>query len=174
MRLPLIALPLLALMACGGPDATIHYHQVGACNGGQGQSGDPSTFYNAGPNQAYVIFDIAELDNTQVTSAWTLDPTKFHVNSTVSDSFDPTLMIYQWKLGPFALVDTTIPAGADFKFAFAYGALVVQTSASDGASEADTTKYDLLYTPTGPGVIMSQDPPTSTAYTPNCADVVLK
>ena len=161
------------LAACGNPDAIIKYHQVGACNGGQGQSGSPSTSYNAGPNQAYVVFAIESVDNTQVTSSWTLDPTKFHVTS--SGAFDPNLMIYHWVLGPFALVNTTIPASTNYGFSTnAYGALVVQTAASDGASEASKTKYNLLYTPTGPGVIMSQNPPASTAYTPDCATIKLQ
>ena|SRR5271157_264202 len=175
MKLLRLLATCCALSGCGGTDAIVTYHQVGACNGGQGQSGDPSTFYNAGPNQAYVIFAIENINNTQVTSSWTLDPTKFFVNTTTKDSFDPSLMIYHWVLGPFALVDTTIPAGVNYGFSTnGYGALVVQTSASDGASEADTTKFNLLYTPTGPGVILTQNPPASTAYTPNCANVQLK
>ncbi len=163
------------LAACGNPDAIIKYHQVGACNGGQGQSGDPSTSYNAGPNQAYVVFAIESVDNTQVTSSWTLDPTQFFVNTMTKDSFDPSLMIYHWVLGPFALVNTTIPAKTSYGFSpFAYGVLVVQTSALDGASEASKTDYNLLYTPTGPGVILSRDPTASTAYTPDCASIKLQ
>jgi hypothetical protein len=174
---PLLVGASLMLAGCGNIDAVVKYHQVGSCNGGQGQSGDPSTFYNAGPNQAYVVFAIENVDNTQVTSSWTLDPTKFFVNSTVKDSFDPSLMVYRiFGISPsVALISTTIPASTNYGFSpYAYGALVVQTAASDGASEADKTKYNLLYTPTGPGVIMSQNPPASTAYTPNCADVQLQ
>jgi hypothetical protein len=176
IHLPLIALPLLALAACGGTDATITYHQVGACNGGvyTDQSGNVDA-YSAGPQQAYVIFAIENIDNSQVTSSWTAQPTNFFVNSGIKDSFDPTLTLYAQKLGPFAMVSTTIPAGANYGFSpYAYGAVVVQTSAADGASEADTTKYNLLYTPTGPGVILSQNPPASQAYTPDCATVTLK
>lgn len=175
----LAACGLLALAGCpqpGAPDAIIKWHRVAACNGGQGQSGDPSTFYNAGPNAAYVVFAIESVDNTQVAQSWTLDATKFHVGSA---SFDPGLMIYHWVLGPFALTTFPIPAGGTTPLSFetnAYGALIVQTAAADGASEADTTDYQLLYSPASgdPGVIMEESPPASTAYTPNCADVALK
>jgi hypothetical protein len=166
--------PLLALYlcSCGNPDATITWHKVGACNGGVSQSGDPSENYNAGPNQAYVIFTIDNVDNRGVNQAWTLDATKFHVGSAF---FDPGLMIYNAKLGPFAL--STFPIPPSVKIAFsAFGALVVSTAAMDGASEADTANYSLLYMPSpgDPGVIMKQGPDASTAYTPDCATVQLK
>lgn len=169
-----LALSLSDCPAPGAPDAIIHWSKVGACNGGQGQSGDPSTFYNAGPNQAYVVFAIESVDNTQVNQPWTLDATRFHVGSS---SFDPSLMIYHWVLGGVALQTFPILAGQDTGFLTnAYGALVVQTAAADGASEADTMDYQLLYSPASgdPGVIMEESPPASTAYTPNCADVALQ
>jgi hypothetical protein len=171
-----LSLPALAVLlhGCGAPDATIHWHKVGACNGGVSQTGDPSQSYNAGPNQAYVIFAIENVDNRGVSQAWTLDATKFHVGSA---SFDPSLMIYSAKLGPFALGTFPIPANVVTAFfGNAYGALVVSTVATDGASEADTESYSLLYTPAAgaPGVIMVQGPVASMAYTPNCADVKLQ
>jgi hypothetical protein len=154
---------------------------VGACNGGQGQSGDPSTFYNAGPNQAYVIFDIEKIDNTTRSSVFNFDSTQVFTNSgSVKSSLDPTLMVYAQKLGPFAVGNYTVAAGKDIGFfAGAYGALVVQTSASDGASEADRVSYFLGYTGSNSGgvppVIMSntQSSVTSWPYTPNCADISL-
>jgi hypothetical protein len=168
--------PLLALclLRCGNPDATISWHKVGACNGGVSQSGDPTESYFAGTQHAYVIFAIESVDNSGVNQAWTLNPTQFHVGSA---SFDPGLMIYSAKLGPFAL--GTFPISANIKTSFfgnAYGALVVSTTADDGASEADTASYPLLYTPASgdPGIIMMQGPDASTAYTPNCADVQLQ
>lgn len=176
-KLSILLLPL-ALAGCpnpGPPDAIVHYHQVGACNGGQGQSGDPSTFYSAGPNQAYVVFAIDSIDNSQVAQPWTAKVAGFHVNP--SDSFDPTLMIYRWVLGPFAMVDTPIPANVNYGFSpSAYGALVVQTSAANGADEANVTNYQLLYTPAvgAPGVIMEKGPPTSWPDTQDCSSIALK
>jgi hypothetical protein len=168
--------PLLALYlcSCGNPDATITWHKVGACNGGVSQSGDPTESYNAGPNQAYVVFAIESINNNGVNQAWTLGAAKFHVGSAF---FDPGLMIYSAKLGPFALGTFPIPANNQITFfGNAYGALVVSTTAMDGASEADTANYSLLYSPNpgDPGMIMTQGPDASTAYTPNCADVQLK
>ena len=177
MKRIIAPLTLAALALCGcnpKPDAIIHWHKVGACNGGQGQSGSPSTSYNAGPNAAYVVFAIERVDNSQVAQAWTLNATNFHVGSA---KFDPGLMIYQWVLGPFALQTYSIPAKGNIGFSTnAYGALVVSTTATDGASEADTANYSLLYAPASgdPGVIMQKEPDASVAYTPNCGDVALK
>jgi hypothetical protein len=175
MRLrALLALLALPLCSCGAPDATIVWHKVGACNGGVSQSSDPSENYNAGPNQAYVVFAIESIDNRGVSQAWTVDATRFHVGGAF---FDPNLMIYNAHLGPFALLTFPIPANSKLGFATnGYGALVVSTTASDGASEADTANYPLLYTPAAgaPGVIMMQGPDASMAYTPNCADVQLR
>jgi hypothetical protein len=169
-------LPLLALGLCGcnpQPDAIIKWHKVGACNGGLGQGGDPSTSYNAGPNAAYVIFAIESVDNTQTNVAWTLNATQFHVGSA---AFDPGLMIYRWVLGPFALTTFPIPKSAIGFSTNAYGAMVVTTTATDGASEADSANYSLQFTPSAgaPGVVMEQNPAASTAYTPDCASVQLK
>lgn len=172
-----ILFPLLPLALCGcnpQPDAIIHWHKVGACNGGISQTGDPTESYNAGPNQAYVIFAIESIDNTAVNQKWLIDATKFHVGSA---NFDLHLMLYSAKLGPFALETFPIPAKTSISFQTnGYGALVVPTSTSDGAKEASTTNYSLLYTPNSgdPGVIMEQGTTASTAYTPNCADVQLK
>lgn len=172
--LPLFAMAL-SLSACNPqPDAIIHWHKVGACNGGQGQTGMPSTFYNAGPNAAYVVFAIESIDNTQVKQAWTVNATNFHVGSS---KLDPGLMIYHWVLGPFALNTFPIPASTKISFQTnGYGAMVVSTTASDGASEADTANYSLLYTPNSgdPGVIMEQSGNNTTPYTPDCATVQLK
>jgi hypothetical protein len=165
---------ILGLCSCGGPDATIAWHKVGACNGGISQSGDPTESYNAGPNQAYVVFAIESVDNVGVNQAWTLDATKFHVGSSF---FDPGLMVYSAKFGPLALGTFSVSANTTTSFfGYAYGALVVITTASDGASEADTANYSLLYMPASgdAGVSMTQGPDASTAYTPNCADVQLK
>lgn len=172
----IIAAAALSVLLAGctpQPDAIIHWHKVGACNGGQGQTGDPSTSYFSGPNAAYVVFAIESVDNTQVGQAWTLNATNFHVGSA---KFDPGLMIYHWVLGPFALQTFPIPKSSIGFSTNAYGALVVATSASDGAIEADTANFSLLYTPASgdPGVIMEQTGGNTTPYTPDCATVQLK
>jgi len=179
-RLPILLLPLI-LIGCpqpGAPDAIIHYHQVGACNGFQYTDAYGDTWLaDAGPNQAYVIFAIESIDNSQVSQSWTLNPTSFHVNTSMADPFDPTLSLYQYIFGPFALIGTTIPASNPYGFSpYAYGALVVQTSSANGADEANKTDYQLLYTPGSgaPGVIMEKSPPTSWSDTQDCSSIVLK
>lgn len=169
---------LLLVTACTLHPVTITYHQTGACNGGQGQSGDPSTFYNAGPNQAYVVFGIERIDNSQGTINFNFAPTKLFVNTTTRDFVDPRLSIYQWKLGPFASVPTTVTAGNNIGFAVSgQNALIVQTTATDGASEANKTNYFLSYN-TAPGdlgvlFVKSDSKQTSWPYTPDCATISL-
>ncbi len=174
-----LALPL-ALTGCPNPNgtATISYHQTGACNGGQGQSGDPSTFYNAGPNQAFVVFGIERIDNSAGSVTFNFDPTKLFVNSTTRDFVDPSLMIYKWVLGPFASVPQSIAAGSNVGFAVSgQNALVVQTTNPNGSVEANMTSYFLLYNtgPSDPGVVMNKTDASQTTWpnTENCAAISL-
>lgn len=164
----------LTLAACPNPNgtATISYHQTGACNGGQGQSGSPSTFYSAGTNQAYVVFGIERIDNSAGKVNFNFDPTKLYVNSSQRDFVDPTLMIYKWVLGPFASVPQTVPAGANIGFAVSgQNALVVQTANADGSTEANMTSYQLFYnTGSGdPGIFMIKTDSSQTSW-PNTQD----
>lgn len=175
----LLALPL-ALTGCPNPNGTvtISYHQTGACNGGQGQSGNPSTFYNAGPNQAFVVFGIERIDNSAGAIGFNFDPTKMFVNGTPRDFVDPTLMIYKWVLGPFASVPQSVAAGANIGFAVSgQNALVVQTANPNGSAEANMTNYFLSYNsgPGDPGVIMSKTDASQTTWpnTENCATISL-
>lgn len=170
----------LTLTACPNPNGTvsISYHQTGACNGGQGQSGDPSTFYSAGSNQAFVVFGIERIDNSSGAVPFSFDPRKLFVNSTVRDFVDPNLMIYRWVLGPFASVPTSVPAGSNFGYAVSgQNALVVQTTNPDGSTEANMTPYSLLYNASAsdPGVIMIKTDPSQTSWpnTQDCATIAL-
>jgi hypothetical protein len=165
---------LLALAGCPNPNGTvtISYHQTGACNGGQGQSGNPSTSYFAGPNQAFVVFGIERIDNSAGAVAFNFDPTKMFVNSTTRDFVDPSLMIYKWVLGPFASVPQTVAAGANIGFAVSgQNALVVQTTNPDGSAEANMTSYSLLYNTSAsdPGVLMNKTNASRTSW-PNTED----
>jgi hypothetical protein len=143
---------LIAVAGCGpsSPAVTITYHQVGACNGYQG----PNGLVSVGTNQAYVIFGIERIDNTQRTSSFAFDPTRLFFNGTIRDFFDPSLAIYHDILGPFAAVSTTVSAGQNYGFnPSAYGALVAQTANPNGAVEANNTAYFLNYN------TQSSDPP---------------
>ncbi len=131
---------LLLLTGCGQPAVTITYHQTGACNGGQGQSGDPSTSYNAGPHAAFVVFGIERIDNSQGKVPFNFVPTKLFVNACPRAFVDPTLMIYKWILGPFATAPLTEAPGKSANFpGTSQSALVVQTGGEDGAKEANMT-----------------------------------
>jgi len=177
--LRVLALPAFAfsLAACNpNGTATINYHQTGACNGGQGQSGDPSTFYNAGPHAAYVVFGIERIDNSQGRVPFNFDPTKMFVNG--GNHVDPGLMIYKWVLGPFASVAATVGANSTWNFAVSgQNALIVQTTAANGASEANNTPYFLNYA-TGvndPGVVMNKTDASQKSWpdTENCSSILL-
>jgi hypothetical protein len=170
---------ILSLTAPSCPNGLVNitYHQVGACNGGPSDNGE----YNAGPNQAYVVFAIESIDNTQNLNAFAYDPSNIFWVANQNDAFDSTLEIYRFVFGPFATAPLTVNAQQSIGFSpFGYGALVVQTSATDGASEANNTAYFLGYKGSGVGtnpfVFMTKSDASQTSWpnTPNCADIVLQ
>jgi hypothetical protein len=129
---------------CQPTPVTINYQQTGACNG------DPSASvpYNAGPNQAYVVFHIESIDNSLGGSTnFFFDPSRLFVQqSTGEDFFNSSLGIYPDLFGPFAAVPATVSAGNVLAFSFgAFGATVVTTTNPDGAAEANQTSYLLGY-----------------------------
>ena len=174
----LSATALSALVAACNPYGidTVNYHQVGACNGYQ----IGNNVFSVGPNAAYVFYKIESVDATSNSQTplsynpnlhYTVDP----VHGT-RDSFDSTLSVYSDIFGPFAVAPVTVPPGA-LVGVNGYGALVVSTSATDGASEASHTPYPLNYnTPANStGVVMNNtSSATSWPYTPNCQSVTLQ
>ena len=176
----LLGVPLLLPLMLSGcpnplpPAAVISYHIVGMCNGYQAPDG---SVFSVGPNQAYVFYDVTEINN-QNSDPFNFDPSLLYTTSTMRDSVDPGLSVYADIFGPFSLPATTIPGNSDIPYAAGYEALVVQTAAADGASEADHTPYPLDYaTPANSvGVIMSQTDigRTSWPYTPDCGTIVLQ
>jgi hypothetical protein len=170
---------LMSLMAPSCPNGMVQitYHQVGACNGGATNDGE----YNAGPNQAYVVFAIESIDNTQSPKAFNYDPSNILWVQNQNDAFDSNLEIYRYLLGPFATVPTTVNAKTSINFnPNGFGALVLQTTASDGASEANNTSYFLAYkgsgNPGNPVILMTKSNANQNSWpnTPNCADIILK
>lgn len=159
-------LPLFLLTACppgSPPPVVITYHQVGACNGYQNQYG----LVAAGTNQAYVVFGIESINNSQGTTAFAFDPTKLYVSSVKQDFVDPNLQFSHDILGPFAAVPTTVAAGQNLGFQVsAYGAVVVQTANPNGAAEANNTSYFLNYqTPPGsPPVTLVKSDSSQTSW----------
>jgi hypothetical protein len=163
------------LTACGNPDVTITYHQIGACNGFPTNSGET----NVGPNQAYVVFGIEKIDNPNGSGAtFNFDPNKLFVNSTVKDFVNTSDLIFSNILGPFSATTATITQGNSINFAVsAQVATVVQTAASDGAVEANKTNYTLLYNVGSgdPGVILVKSDASQTSWplTENCQAISL-
>ena len=159
---------------CAGLPVTITYHQVGACNGYAGGGGA----INVGPNQAYVIFGVERIDNSLSSSSFNFDPANLFVQQAAPRFFDPSLALYPDVLGPFAAVPMFLPIGQDRMFAVsAQGAVVVTTTTTDGAVEANQTKYFLSYNrqPTDPPIalIKSDAARTSWPLTQDCKTIVL-
>jgi hypothetical protein len=136
------------LSACGTMD-TLSYKQIGACNGSS-----RGTFSSV--NQAYVLFALDTLTIPPGASAFNFDPTLLFTRDTLGHRrfYDPGVNMNPQELGTFMARQVTAPAnpGKDpiqLNLA-AYFFIVVGTSATDGASEANRTPYVLNYaTPVG-------------------------
>ncbi len=160
---------------CGASPLTIRYHQVGACNGFV--TGDRTTA--VGPNAAYVIFGIESIDNSGGSAAFAFDPRNLFVAQTPPDFFDPSLLLYSDVLAPNAAVATTVNASQRLTFSpSGLGALVVSTSTSSGADEANQTAYFLGYQAqaTDPAVTLVKTDAARQSWpiTPNCRDIQLQ
>jgi hypothetical protein len=166
----------VALAGCpgGAPQSSVSiaYKQIGACNG----FATPNGLVSAGVNQAYVLFAVERIDNTGNAAPFAYDPG--NIGAIVAghrDAFDSGLQLYKFILGPFATAPMTVAAGQTISFSpFGFGALIVQTMAADGASEADHTAYFLTYQGSGnPLVVMTNTDASRTSwpYTPDCSTV---
>ncbi|MBV9081924.1 MAG: hypothetical protein JOZ62_04555, partial [Acidobacteriaceae bacterium] len=160
------------------PEVTISYHQVGACNGYDVGNG----LVSPGVNHAYVVFGIEEINNSQGTAAFAFDHTKLYVQQAIQEFLGGgpgMLEIYRDILGPFAAVPTTVNAGQDIHFQVsAFGALVVTTNNSDGASEANQTPYFLKYSPASSdpvvNLVKTDAARTSWLNTPDCTTIAIQ
>ncbi len=165
---------VLGLASCqtplAGPAAIITYHQVGACN----VAGDATP----AANQAFVIFAIDKIDNTQSGINFNFDPTKLYTNSGAADPIDPQVPATQQILGGQQIGPATISAGNTHYFGNSpFGMAEVATTAANGAAEANNVNYNLNYN-TG-----TADPPillqklnlgrTIWPDTPHCSDINL-
>ena len=157
----------MVLDGCGGGNgtATINFTQVGACNGWK----EGNDTHAAGPNAAYVIFKVHNIDNTQGTVNFAFDPSKMYVNITGRPHMDPNLSLAHF-IGVFQLVPTTVPAkqlvGLD-----GYAVTVVQTSNVNGSVEANQTSYFLGYDAGSgdPSVVLAKMNSSQTSW-PNTED----
>jgi hypothetical protein len=162
--------------AVSSSPVNITYHQTGACNGYSPSGGG---IVSAGPNAAFVLFGIEKIDNSGGSAAFAFDPTKLFVQQAVRHFIDPNLAIYRDILGPFAAVSTTVNQGQLMKFnPVAQGALAVQTTNSDGSTEANQTAYFLKYngSPTDPTVTLTKSDASRTSWpnTQDCTAITLQ
>lgn len=171
-KLVLISLSGLLLTAATCPPAepvvTVHYRQVGACNGYQRGTGP----VNAGVNGAFVAFKVISIDNSKRSTAFNFDPTRMFVNGT-SDHISTSLSLAQ-DLAPLSAVPVTVPA-MTHQGNNGIGVVRVSTAAADGASEANNTNYILAYErgPGDPGVLLQKQNAGQTTFanTPNCTSI---
>lgn len=162
-----IPLALLALLSgCANPGAavpngtaTIRYEQLGACNGYK----DGNNVVSAGPDAAFVIFKIIEINNSNGKVNLAYDPTKLFVppNAHVSTS----LSLAQ-KIGVLGTTAKTVAAGTNLPHN-GYAVVAVPTgNSSDPQLEANLVNYFLSYEndPSGPGIILSKVNHAQTKY----------
>jgi Pro-kumamolisin, activation domain len=169
---------LISELANGAPTAapptppTITYHQTGACNAYVNSFGGVS----AGPNAAFVMFGIEQIDNSASAKPFAFDPTKLYVQQAKQEFVDPSLSIYADIFGPFAAIPTSVAAGFDMKFSpSAQAALTVQTVNVDGATEANNTSYLLRYnsSATDPPVLFTKSDAPPWPLTQDCTAIML-
>ena len=148
---------------------TIHYKQLGSCNGFNNGGGATS----AGPNRAYATFRVANIENKDSAARdFNFDPNRIYIDQS-SRAFTSTQLNLS-QFNPFYAKARFVPKGTATAI---NGAVigVVSTSAADGASEANKTSYTLFYdTPAGgQGVALVNDNPTQTTWpsTPDCTTI---
>lgn len=138
----------------GGPliedAATIVFDQVGACNGYQQTSGPPGSgpvnVVSAGANQAYVVFRVVEIDNTKSSKDFNFDPARLYVSGSNPRAYVKPTLSFAQDLGVFTAVPMLIPKGKKVGIN-GLAVAVVPTGAVNGASEANSISYMLLYDP---------------------------
>jgi hypothetical protein len=167
---------MLALAACGqGPlaqdAAVIQFEQVGACNGFT--SGAVTT--SSGPNAAYAVFKIVQIDATKSGVTFSFDPKRLFVTATSPRAFvDNNLQLAQLA-GVFRQPASQMPAGKTVQFnGFAF--TVVPTATVSGAVEANQTNYFLTYdlAPGDPGITFTKTGRTSWPLTEDCLAIAYK
>jgi hypothetical protein len=167
---------LSGVPAPGTPLVTIRYHQVGACNGFVDSFGGVS----AGPNAAFVVFALESVDNSGTASNLAFDPQLLFVHQSVDEFIDSGLKIATEIIGSASEVQpSTVLAGKVLNFSPSkFGPLVVATSDSNGATEANQTAYFLRYkaAPTDPVVFLIKSDATRTSFptTEDCKTIVFK
>jgi hypothetical protein len=159
-------LPLLLLAtACPRNQSlvSVNYSQLGACNGYQ----DGDTVVSAGPNAAFVVFRVSNVDATQSTQDFSFNPTLLYVNPPPT-YVDDNLSLAK-RLG--IIPPTVVPHGQVVGIN-GFAVTTVSTVNPNGAVEANQTSYFFDYK-TGasdPSVLLTKQNPKQTTWplTENC------
>lgn len=158
----LLSLVLLAGCPNSNGTATIRYEQLGACNGYK----DGNTVVSAGPNAAFVLFKINNIDNRNGKINFSYDPTKLCISSSSPAACVSTTLSLAQKIGVLGTTATTVSAGTDLQHN-GYAVVAVATGNSpDPQQEANTVNYFLTYaTGTGdPGILLDKKNSSQTQY----------
>ena len=163
--LPLVAAMALVASACDKPITdlvTIHYRQIGACNG----FAHDGVLTSAGAGAAYVVFQVSSIENNGSGARdYTFDPAHLFVNTDPRAYADANTLA---TLNPFVTTGAFVPAHTTRT---QIGDVVVIVPVSGGATEANNTAFTLLYeTPAGSqGAFAVKDNVTQTQW-PNTLD----
>jgi hypothetical protein len=152
-----------------GPVATLSYRQLGACDSFSTGS------LGAGANKAFVFFRMDSLDNGSSATVH-FDPFQLYVpglNTVPGEGQIDKTLSTEWALalqGPVA-GPATVAANTTMALS-GWGVMLVSTSTSDGAVEANNTAY-LLDDAPGAGILPVTETPNQTSwpYTPSCGSI---
>jgi len=179
LYLPLALLLTAATCPPSPPAVTVHYRQIGACNGyrqntGPGGAG-PIQTVSAGPKAAFVAFKVLSIDNSKGSTPFNFDPNRMFVTGTSPEEHISTSLSLARDLAPLSAVPVTVPAGAN-QGNNGIAVVRVATASADGASEANKTNYFLSYAgaPGDPGVLLAKENSSQTTYpnTPDCTMII--
>jgi len=155
----------LGLAACASP-SIINYRQVGACNGYVAGN----RVVSAGPNAAFVVFKIENIDASKADANFDFDPARMYASLSTQRFIEPGLQL-TGDLGLPAATSKNVPKGANVAVN-GYGVIVVPTATVDGATEANQTNYMLNYQSLagGSGALPTKLNASQTAWpvTPDC------
>lgn len=137
-----------------GSTVTVHYSQVGACNGYASGSGITSKR----PNSAFVVFKIESFDTTKSGVDFRFVPTRLFVNlEPKKETWGSSLVSGQYyasgdrrfadPLGVPAIQSVKAPARATTTEVGRLAFIAVPTADANGSAEANKTSYRLSYDP---------------------------
>lgn len=145
--------------------AVINYEQVGACNGYR----DGNAVVSAGPNAAFVIFRIIDIDNSGSSKNFAFDPNLLYISD--QNVMNSSLSLAR-LVGVFQAVPTTISKGQQTGIN-GFTVTTVQTGTASGAVEANKTAYQLSYKTDSndPGVLFNNSSRTAWPLTEDCLSI---